>query len=81
MPTNEEARGQHPGRHGTQERPRLTQPFPPQDQLAAELFDGHEAAEPLLRAAIGGQTLEDRRRAALALAVLDPDVPLVVVRR
>jgi hypothetical protein len=46
--------------------------------IAAELY-GHDAAEPLLRAAIHGQTPEERRRASLALAALDPDVPLVVV--
>jgi hypothetical protein len=43
--------------------------------LAAELYAGHPAAAELIRCAVAGPTPEIQRRAALALAQLDPDWP------
>lgn len=46
--------------------------------FAREMYADHPAAAPLLLEWANGSTAEARSRAALALAVLDPAVPLSV---
>jgi hypothetical protein len=49
------------------------------ERLAALCYGGHPAAPVLMVESVHGQTEDARRRAAVALVVLDPQTPLVVV--